>query len=160
MAQYKSRTTKPGAERNSFRPDVIEKYIPQESGKLLEFLLSSMPQRKRTTVKEFLKHNQIAINGIPVTKFDAELNPGDKVEVNLSREFRVFSHRRVKIAYEDDDIIVIEKGYGLLSMGTDKVKDGTAYSILRDYVKWRDPRNKLFIVHRLDRDHIGIDDVC
>lgn len=85
MAQYKSRTTKPGAERNSFRPDVIEKYIPQESGKLLEFLLSSMPQRKRTTVKEFLKHNQIAINGIPVTKFDAELNPGDKVEVNLSR---------------------------------------------------------------------------
>lgn len=156
MAQYKSRTTKPGAERNSFRPDVIEKYIPQESGKLLEFLLSSMPQRKRTTVKEFLKHNQIAINGIPVTKFDAELNPGDKVEVNLSREFRVFSHRRVKIAYEDDDIIVIEKGYGLLSMGTDKVKDGTAYSILRDYVKWRDPRNKLFIVHRLDRDTSGL----
>lgn len=37
-------------------------------------------------------------------------------------------------------------------MGTDKIKEGTAYSILRDYVKWSNPRNKIFIVHRLDRD--------
>ncbi|MCM1093413.1 MAG: RluA family pseudouridine synthase [Lachnospiraceae bacterium] len=156
MPQYKSRSTKPGAEKAPFRPDVIESFIPQESCKLLEFLIQSMPQRKRTTIKELLKHNQIAVNGIPVTQFDAELNPGDKVQANLTREFRVFSHRRVKIDYEDDDIIVIEKGYGLLSMGTDKIKDGTAYSILRDYVKWVDPRNKLFIVHRLDRDTSGL----
>ena len=41
-------------------------------------------------------------------------------------------------------------------MGTDKIKDGTAYSLLRDYVKRKDPRNKLFIVHRLDRDTSGL----
>ncbi len=41
-------------------------------------------------------------------------------------------------------------------MGTDRVKDGTAYSIMRDYVKWANPRNKLFIVHRLDRDTSGL----
>ena len=51
---------------------------------------------------------------------------------------------------------MINKGYGLLSMGNDKVTDGTAYSILRDYVKWANPMNKIFIVHRLDRDTSGL----
>ena len=41
-------------------------------------------------------------------------------------------------------------------MGTDRIKDGTAYSILREYLKRKDPRNKLFIVHRLDRDTTGL----
>lgn len=156
MPQFKNRSTKPGAEKQRFVKDNIETYLPEGDSGLLDFLFASMPQRKRTSVKELLKHNQVAVNGIPTTQFNQELHQGDKVEVNLTREFRIFSNRRVKIVYEDDDIIVVEKGYGLLSMGTDKVKDGTAYSILRDYVKWKDPRNKLFIVHRLDRDTSGL----
>ena len=103
-----------------------------------------------------MSHNQIAVNGIPTTQFDMALKAGDEVKANLTREFRVFYNRRLKLVYEDDDIIVVSKGYGLLSMGTDKIKEGTAYSILREYLKWQDPRNKLFIVHRLDRDTSGL----
>ena len=147
---------KPGADTRHFRPDVIETYTPQCDTTLLAFLIEQMPQRKRTTIKEYLKHNQIAVNNIPTTQFDTEIHPGDTIKVNLTREFRLFYHRRLKLVYEDDDIIVVNKGYGLLSMGTDKVKDGTAYSIVRDYIKWQDPRNKLFIVHRLDRDTSGL----
>ncbi len=156
MPRKVTHTGKPGAERAGFRPDVIETYHAAGGEKLLDFLIAAMPARKRTTVKELLKHSQVAVNGMPVTQFDTELQPDDRVEVNLTRAFKVFSNRRVKLVYEDDDIMVIEKGYGLLSMGTDKVKDGTAYSIMRDYVKWQDPRNKLFIVHRLDRDTSGL----
>ena len=148
--------TKPGSERNSFKPDVIETYPVKEEGILMDFLMESMPQRKRTVIKNLLAHNQVAINGIPTTQFNTQLAAGDEVKVNLSREFRVFYNRRLKLVYEDDDIIVVNKGYGLLSMGTDKIKEGTAYSILRDYLKWQDPRNKLFIVHRLDRDTSGL----
>lgn len=140
----------------AFKPDVIESYHPQEEQGLLEFLLAAMPHRKRTTVKTLLAHNQVAVNGTPQKQFDAPVGPGDEVKVNLTREFRVFYNRRLKIVYEDDDIIVVNKGYGLLSMGTDKIKDGTAYSILREYLKWKDPRNMLFIVHRLDRDTSGL----
>ena len=81
---------------------------------------------------------------------------GDEVKVNTTRQFQVFTHPRMKLVYEDDDIIVIDKGYGLLSMGNDKIKEGTAYSILRDYLKRKDPRNKLFIVHRLDQATSGL----
>ncbi len=147
---------KPGAENRKFRPDVIETYPVKEDSVLMQFLVASMPNRKRTTIKELLKHNQVAVNDQPTTQFDTELHEGDTVKVNLTREFRVFYHRRMKLVYEDEDIIVVNKGYGLLSMGTDKVKDGTAYSILREYVKWHNPKTKLFIVHRLDRDTSGL----
>lgn len=147
---------KPGAERRRFSPDVIETYTPSENSRLLDFLFASMPQRKRTNVKELLRHNQVKVNDEVVTQFDLPISPADSVFVNLTREFPRFYNRRLKIVYEDDDIIVVNKGYGLLSMGNDKVKDGTAYSILKEYVKWVDPRQKIFVVHRLDRDTSGL----
>lgn len=148
--------SKPGAERNAFKPDTILSFPVNEETTLMPFLMSSMPERKRTSIKELLRHNQVAVNGTPISQFNSVLNPGDEVKVNLTREWRVFYNRRLKIVYEDDDIIVVNKGYGLLSMGNDKVKDGTAYSILREYVKWENPRNKIFIIHRLDRDTSGL----
>lgn len=131
---------------------------------LLEFALAAMPGRKRTEVKQLLAHDQIAVNGAPTRQFDAPLAPGDRVEVNLTRAFHVFRNRRIQIVYEDDDIIVVNKGYGLLSVAADnqrrRDKEGraqeTAYSIMREYVKQKDPANKLFIVHRLDRDTSGL----
>ncbi|MDE5608269.1 MAG: RluA family pseudouridine synthase [Muribaculaceae bacterium] len=147
---------KPGAERRAFAPDVIETYTVKEPGRLLDFLITSMPMRKRTSVKELLKHNSIKVGEEVTTQFDRELQPGDVVAVNLTREWPRFYNRRLQMVYADDDIIVVNKGYGLLSMGNDKVKDGTAYSILKEYVKWENPRNKIFIVHRLDRDTSGL----
>lgn len=150
---------KPGARTDAHRPDVIETYIAGSDGApdtLLPFLIASMPHRKRTSVKELLRHEQVAVNGEPLTLATAPLKPGDTVKVNLVRPFIKFYNRRLRMVHEDDDVIVVNKGYGLLSMGTDKVKEGTAYSILREYVKWSDPRNKIFIVHRLDRDTSGL----
>lgn len=115
-----------------------------------------MPDRKRTGLKSLLKYNQVMVNGTVTRQFDTELNEGDEVKVNLSRAFVTFYNRRVQLVYEDDDIIVINKGYGLLSMGNDKIKDGTAYTIVRDYLKAKDPRNKLFIIHRLDQQTSGL----
>ena len=145
-----------GAEKRPFKPDVIESYVVDSASQLLEFLIAAMPERKRTAIKSLLAHNQVAVNGTPQRQFDFSLKHGDEVKVNLSREFRTFYNRRLKLVYEDDDIIVVNKGYGLLSMGNEKVKDETAYNILRDYLKWQDPRNKVFIVHRLDRDTSGL----
>lgn len=150
---------KPGTQPGVFRPDNIETYTAYESlpAKLLDFLIAAMPERKRTTVKDYLKHRQVMVGDNVVTQFDTELTPGDEVKVNTTREFQTFTHPRLKIVYEDDDIIVINKGYGLLSMADDSDrKQETAYSILRDYLKKEHHANKLFIVHRLDRDTSGL----
>lgn len=152
----RSRLSKPGAERNTFRPDTVVKFDVEAENTLMTFLIESMPERKRTNIKELLRYNQVAVNGKPETQFNYALHPGDEIKINFTRAWQVFYNRRLQIVYEDDDIIVANKGYGLLSIGTDKIKDGTAYSILREYVKWSNPRNKIFIVHRLDRDTSGL----
>lgn len=159
---HKRLAYKPGASGPSQKPDFILSYqvapseIEGEEIGLLDYLFSKMSDRKRTTVKDFLKHNQVMVNGFITTAFNRPLRPGDEVRVNTSREFQTFHNPRLKIVYEDDYIIVVEKGYGLLSMGTDKKKDGTAYTLLRDYLKRVDPRNKIFIVHRLDQHTSGL----
>lgn len=126
---------------------------------LMEFAFTMLPDAKRGDIKKWLKYNHFAINGRVENSFDAPVAPGDVVELNFTRPFAVFSHPRIKLVYEDDDIIVVDKGYGLLSVGTDSSKKSnveTAYSILRQYVKSKHPSNKIFIVHRLDRDTSGL----
>jgi tRNA pseudouridine32 synthase/23S rRNA pseudouridine746 synthase/23S rRNA pseudouridine1911/1915/1917 synthase len=62
------------------------------------------------------------------------------------------------IIYEDRDIIVVDKPPGLLTISTDREKSRTAYFILTDYVRKgvAKSRNRIFIVHRLDRETSGI----
>jgi RluA family pseudouridine synthase len=64
----------------------------------------------------------------------------------------------IVILHEDRDILVVNKPAGLLTMGTDKEKERTAYYILTDYVRKGQikSRNRIFIVHRLDRETSGI----
>ena len=66
--------------------------------------------------------------------------------------------RGLALLYEDRDILVVDKPPGLLTMGTDSEKTRTAYFILTNYVRkgHRKSRNRIFIVHRLDRETSGI----
>jgi len=64
--------------------------------------------------------------------------------------------RGLRIVHEDADIIVIDKASGMLSMASETEKQKTAYSILSEYVKRFNPKNLIFIVHRLDRDTSGL----
>ena len=131
----------------------------EKTAGLLEFIGNNMPDKSRTTLKSYLKYGQVKLDGIVTSAFDAEVKPGSQVEINTSRQFVIFRHPRVKLVYEDDDVIVIEKGYGLLSVGipgAGKKKVESAYDIVREYLKKKSPRNKLFVVHRLDRDTSGL----
>lgn len=61
------------------------------------------------------------------------------------------------ILHEDRDILVVDKPCGLLTIATDKPTDHTAYFALTDYVRkgCAKSRNRVFIVHRLDKDTSG-----
>lgn len=69
-----------------------------------------------------------------------------------------YQPKGLTVLHEDKDIIVVEKPCGLLTMGTERDKSRTAHSILNDYVRKGDPRsrNRIYIVHRLDRETSGI----
>lgn len=62
------------------------------------------------------------------------------------------------ILHEDRDILVVDKPAGLLTIATERDSERTAYFILTDYVRKGQPRsrNRVFIVHRLDRETSGV----
>lgn len=62
----------------------------------------------------------------------------------------------MEILYEDSYLIAIDKPSGLLSVSTPGEKELTAYRLVSDYVKRQDRRNRIFVLHRLDRDTSGI----
>lgn len=64
--------------------------------------------------------------------------------------------KKLDIIYEDKEIIVINKKSGVLCISTDKEKTRTLYHEVSDYVKKSNPKNKIFIINRLDKDTSGI----
>jgi tRNA pseudouridine32 synthase/23S rRNA pseudouridine746 synthase/23S rRNA pseudouridine1911/1915/1917 synthase len=64
----------------------------------------------------------------------------------------------VTVLYEDRDILIVDKSPGLLTISTQKRETATAYYRLTDYVRKGNikSRERIFIVHRLDRDVSGV----
>lgn len=142
--------------KNTPSERILKEFTVTEPAQLLQFLLASFTGASRTTVKSYLTHRSVLINNTITTKHDAPLNIGDKVTVTKGRGAEDFRHPLMRIVYEDSHIIVIDKRNGLLSMGTDKEREKTAYFILSKHVKKSDSHNRIFIVHRLDRETSGL----
>lgn len=127
-----------------------------DNTELMKFLIGKFPEKSRTTIKSMLAHKQVSVGEMVTTKFDFPLKRGQIVFLNKKKSEEKPRFRGLKIVHEDADLIVIEKSSGLLSMASDTEKSKTAYSILSEYVKRTDPKNLIFIVHRLDRDTSGL----
>jgi 23S rRNA pseudouridine1911/1915/1917 synthase len=123
---------------------------------LMEFLIKQLPHKSRNNIKALLGYKQVFVDGKPVTKFNHPLTPGQIVEISSNRVSPEQQFREYSIIYEDQHLIVIDKSAGLLSMATDSEKRATAFSLLSRHVKKQDPDNKIFIVHRLDRETSGL----
>lgn len=145
--------------RRNIREDRIADFPNRsdETCPLMDFIRRCLPDAPRNDIKKWLRYGHVAVEGAVTTAFDAPVLPGQKVTINFTRPIPVFKHPRIQLVYEDDDVLVINKGYGLLSVAAaGKKRDENAYDIMRDYVKRVDPRNKLWVVHRLDRHTTGL----
>ncbi len=122
---------------------------------LMKFLIENLIGKNRNNIKSLLKNGQILVNGVRTSQFNHILSEGDEVIVSASR-ITEENLKGIKIVYEDEDIIAIEKPEGMLSIATDKEREKTAYNIVKEYIKAKNPNEKLFIVHRLDRGTSGV----
>ncbi len=123
---------------------------------LMTFLIENLKGKSRNNIKSHLLHRQISINGRPVSQYNHIVKEGQEVVVNFDKQRVDNNVNGFEILFEDEDIIVITKPVGLLSIATDKEKERTAYNILKDHVKGQDEKNKIFIVHRLDKGTSGV----
>ena len=121
----------------------------RENGELLKFMYEEVKGVPRGKIKSFLEHRQVSVNGLVTTKFNQALKAGDTVKISTGEGTR--ETRGIKIIYEDEWIVAVNKPAGLLTVATDSEKLKTAYALLSE-----NRRGKLFVVHRLDRDTSGV----
>ena len=131
-------------------------YNVTEPAELMEFLMKKMAGVSRTRVKALLSNRVVLVNNNIQTQYNFPLTPGMKVQISKDRNKHEFRHPMLKILYEDAYLIVVEKKEGLLSVATEKQKERTAQHILNEYVKRQHRNNRVFVVHRLDRETSGI----
>ena len=96
------------------------------------------------------------INGAAVSQFDFPLSKGDVVSISPSRGKKKAFAERIRILYEDEELLAIDKPHGLLSVSDDREKEKTAYRLAMDYVRQSDARKRIFVVHRLDKETSGV----
>ena len=125
-----------------------------KEGELLETLFVLFEDISKKKVKNYLKEGGVLVNDKVITKYNFKVKPNDTIELNKVNK----THHKsaLEIIYEDNDFLVINKPAGLLSVGTNKEKEKTAYHLVREFIKNRNKLDKIFVLHRLDKDTSGV----
>lgn len=124
---------------------------------LLDFIQSKMGGMAKTSVKQLLSQRRVTVNGAVQTRHDTPLQSGDTVVISSGRGNIQLHHPKLRMVFEDDHLIVVEKQVGLLTVPTfPGSTETTVFSILKAYVRRQNPRAGIYTVHRLDRETSGL----
>ena len=121
---------------------------------MLDLLGRLHPESSKTTLRQMLQSGRVRVNGEREVDAKRRLATGDDVQV-LSRAEAVTLPSSLTLLHEDDDVIVVIKANGLLTVATEREPDTNAQAILNEYLR-RKEGGRIHVVHRLDRETSGV----
>lgn len=116
---------------------------------LLDLLSECAPDSSKNTLRSWVQMGRVTIDGKPAKFANQVVNDGQLVEVGRKSKY---AREEVQILFEDEDLVVIDKPAGLLSVATDLEKERTAHAIL----KRRYHNRRVYPIHRLDQETSGL----
>lgn len=131
---------------------------------LLEALSLMHPNSKRNTLRKMLTTGRVMVDGEIIHKAKFLVQNGANISVSNKETASKSSpppsvkkqNPRIKILFEDEHIIIVNKQAGLLSVATNKMEPDTLHSRVVNYLKSQNEKSWAFIVHRLDRETSGV----
>jgi 23S rRNA pseudouridine1911/1915/1917 synthase len=121
---------------------------------LLDTLAQLFPDSSRTTLRQLLQHGRVRVNG-EVEK-DAKREIAEDEEVDVSQKaVNIALPATLGLLYEDNDLLVVLKSAGLLTVATERERATTAQAHLNVYLKQKG-EGRVQVVHRLDRETSGV----
>jgi len=123
---------------------------------LIDWLISAYPRAKRQTLREMLRQGRVRINGQVARSLKQTVDQGDSVQVNPHAPPPRAGIAPLRIIHEDDDILVVFKPAGLLTSTVARERRPTALALVRACLADRQPRARVGLIHRLDRDASGL----
>lgn len=133
----------------------MKELVVKKEQELLSFLKENVSGSKNN-IKSLLTNELVSVNDKTITKYNYLLKENDRVKIGAKKINSFLGN--VKIIYEDNDFLVVDKPSGMLTIATeeDKYSNNNLLYVLSNYVKKKNSNAKLFIVHRLDKDTSGV----
>ena len=146
-------------------------YKANHSDELLAFLLRKC-NTSRNNVKTLLSNRQVLVNGSVVTQYNFPLGKDDEVKLSkkpvqgniatvkrkaepVKRERSKREQTPIKIVYEDEQFIAIDKPVGLLSVESDNETE-CAFAYVFEYLQESGKNVRPYILHRIDKETSGV----
>lgn len=121
---------------------------------LLDELQALYPDSTKTTLRKMLQGGRVRVNGEIEKNAKRELERDEVIDV-APKEIQVALPPGLAILHEDDDLIVVFKSHGLLTVATERERENTAQAYLNDYLREKG-EERIHVVHRLDRETSGV----
>lgn len=134
----------------------------QEPFRIDKYLVVKVQNATRNKVQNAIRAGSVLVNGAPV-KPNYKIKPGDVIRVVLPTPVRegiiVPEDIPLKIVYEDDDLIVVDKAAGMVVHPGHGNYSGTLVNALAyhfDHFPTAGAMDRPGLVHRIDKDTSGL----
>jgi RluA family pseudouridine synthase len=121
---------------------------------LLDALASFYSDASRTTLRQMLQSGRVRVNGEIEKNARRALEADDAIDV-AQKSVQIALPPGLAILHEDEDILVVLKSHGLLTVATERERETTAQAYLNQYLKQKG-EDRVHVVHRLDRETSGV----
>ena len=128
----------------------MDKLIVKGKDELYNYLRKNL-NKSKNNIKSLLKNECIYVNDKMITKYNYIVNTNDIITIGKYIKENTFD---LKIIYEDENIIIIDKPTKILTISNDKEKNKTLNREVSNYLKKEN--KKVFVIHRLDYDTSGV----
>ena len=122
---------------------------------LIDVLAERFPDSSRTTLRQFLQRGRVTVNGEVEKDAKRPVDDDDLIDVTPKTATHRALPTGVTILHEDEDIIVVLKGNGILTVATERERENTVQAALNRYLAGAG-RERIQVVHRLDRETSGV----
>jgi 23S rRNA pseudouridine1911/1915/1917 synthase len=125
-----------------------------QPGSLLDTLAAMYPDSSKTTLRQLLQSGRVRVNGEVEKNARRELEAGDAIDI-AQKSVHITLPPGLAILHEDEDLIVVLKSHGLLTVATERERETTTQAHLNVYLKQKG-EERIHVVHRLDRETSGV----
>lgn len=130
------------------------RHVVRTAQPLLDTLAAMYPDSSKTTLRQLLQSGRVRVNGEVEKNARREVDEGELIEIG-QKSIQPVLPPGLAILHEDDDVLVVLKGNGLLTVATERERETTAQAYLNAYLKEKGEQ-RVHVVHRLDRETSGV----
>jgi 23S rRNA pseudouridine1911/1915/1917 synthase len=127
--------------------------------RLDRWLRAHRPSLSWTQIRNAIARGQVTIDGAPARDPGLPVHESSEIEIDLSRRAKRSARIDLPRLYEDEEILVVDKPAGLLTIASDAARRSTQDTVLRrvqEYARHVHGRGAYAgMLHRLDRETSG-----